>query len=96
MRDMPQEFLMANQVQPPELTIKYNESAIPVEELGAWHPVSIPSSIFLDVPSTRKLWRETGVDLKRNLESKKAILDSVQLYAAHCRAIKKKTVGTMS
>jgi hypothetical protein len=80
-----------------------SQDAIPVEELGAWRSVSVPSSVYLSVsgvrklvPSGRSLWRKTGVDLKQNLQSRKAVLDPVQLYAARCRAIKKKTVGTMT
>jgi hypothetical protein len=93
---MQEEYLMAKEESSKDPNSAYSQHAIPVEELDAWCPVSIPPSIYLDVPNMCKIWCQTGVNIKQNRESMKAVLDPVQLYAARCRAIKKKTVGTMS
>jgi hypothetical protein len=97
--DVPNEYLYMAQAKDGSFSVSnpaYSLSAVAVEKLGAWHHQKIDPSVYLDVPNTRKIWHQTGVDLKQNLAAKQAVVDPIQLYAACCRAIKKNTVGTMS
>jgi hypothetical protein len=99
MSEVPDEYLYIAQAKEgsfSEPNPAYSLSAVAVEKLGAWHHQKIDPSVYLDVPNTRKIWHQTGVDLKQNLAAKQAVVDPIQLYAACCRAIKKNTVGTMS
>jgi hypothetical protein len=97
-QEMPGEYLLMNQSKeslssPNPL---YSLSASAVEDLGAWHQSKVDPSVYLNVPNTRRVWHQTGVDLEKDLAAKVAVIDPVQLYAARCRAIKKNMVGTMS